>query len=131
MILFYLIFHLCTTIRSKIKVLIDFFSFVCTHPFDRNIWSSFIYFIFCARPFDQKLGSSLIYVFYLYTTIRPNLWSSFIYSLFSARPLDQKLGPTLIYFLYLYTMIRPKIKVLINLIFFFVPNHLTKNLGPH
>ena len=41
-----------------------YISFVCTRPFDKNIWSSFFHlFILCARPFDQKIGSSLIYCF--------------------------------------------------------------------
>ena len=84
-----LLLYMHTTIRPKVRVFINFFilfvhdhstknyglhwyiSFVCTRPFDRNIWSSFFHlFILCARPFDQKIGSSLIYCFYLYTTIR-------------------------------------------------------------
>ena len=51
MVFFHLIFLFCTTIRPKIRVLIDLF-FMCT------------------RPFDQKIGFSLIYCFYLCTTIR-------------------------------------------------------------
>ena len=107
-------------------------------PFDRNIWSFFIYSFFCARPFDQKLGSILIYSFYLHTTIRQIIWSSFIYSFFSARPFDQKLGSLLIYFIHLQKIIpqkymivfvsvilslcrtiRPKNRVLINYNLFF------------
>ena len=49
----YSFFILCTTIRPKIRVLINLF--------------------ICARPFDQKLGSSLINLFHLYTTIRPKI----------------------------------------------------------
>ena len=49
-------------------------SFICTQPFDRNIWSSLFHLFFlCAWPFDQKLVSSLIYFFYLYTTVQPKL----------------------------------------------------------
>ena len=62
-----------TTIRPKIRVLIDLFFFICTRPFDLIKGSSFIYSFFSARPFDQKLVSSLIYFFYLYMTIRPKL----------------------------------------------------------
>ena len=51
-----------------------YISFICTRPFDRNIWSSFFHLFFlCAQPFDKKLGSSLIYFLYLYTSIPPNL----------------------------------------------------------
>ena len=31
-----------------------FIQFMCTRPFDRNIWSSFIYSFFCARPFVRQ-----------------------------------------------------------------------------
>ena len=71
MVLFHLIFLLCTTIRPKIGVHTDLF-FFCTRPFDRSIWSSFIYSFFCVPPFDQKLRSTLIY-FSMYTTIQPKV----------------------------------------------------------
>ena len=77
---------------------------MCTQPFDRNVWSSFIYSFFWARPFDQKLGSSLIYFFHLHTTMI--FFFSFILSLC--------------------TTIRPKNRVLINLLFLFVHDHLPK-----
>ena len=152
--------YLHTTIRQKYRVLFHLFfflvgnhsaknygphhwfiSYICTRPFDKNIWSfflfnlsfvhghsiphSFISFI-CTRSFDQII------------------WSSFIYSFFSVRPFDQKLGSSLIYFFRLHTTIRqkymtffvsfilslctniwPKIRVLINLLFLFVHNHPT------
>ena len=97
-ILFHLFFLLNTTIRPKIKVHIDLFLLfvhdhstkihgphwftfsMCTRPFGKNIWSSFINSFFCARPFDQKLRCTLIYFF------------------ICTRPFDQKLGSSLIYF---------------------------------
>ena len=71
MVLFHLIF---TTIRPKIKVLIDLF-LLCAHDLSTKMYDplSFILSLFCAWPFDQKLMSSLIYLFYLYTTIRPKI----------------------------------------------------------
>ena len=39
---------------------------MCTRPFDRNMWFSYIYYFFCARPFDEDLGYSLIYFFFLH-----------------------------------------------------------------
>ena len=98
MVLFHLFFLLNTTIRPKIKVHIDLFLLfvhdhstkihgphwftfsMCTRPFGKNIWSSFINSFFCARPFDQKLRCTLIYFF------------------ICTRPFDQKLGSSLIYF---------------------------------
>ena len=90
MVFFYLFFLLNTTIRPKARVHTDLFLLfvhhhsteirgphlfifvMCTRPFDKNIWSSFINSFFCARPFDQKLRSTLIY-FFMYTTIRPKV----------------------------------------------------------
>ena len=71
MVLFHLIFLLCTIIRPKIGVHTDLF-FFCTRPFEKSIWSSFIQSFFCVGPFDQKLRSILIYIF-MYTTIRPKV----------------------------------------------------------
>ena len=100
MVLFHLFFLLNTTIRPKIKVHTDLFLlfvhhhstkihghqwfifFMCTRPFDKNMWSSFINSFFCARPFNQKIRSTLIF-FFIFT-----------------QPFDQKLGSTLIYFLF-------------------------------
>ena len=81
---------------------------MCTRPFDKNIWSSFINSFFCARPFEQKLRCTLI--------------SFFI----CTRPFDEKLGSSLIHLFYLYTAIRPKIRVLIDLIFY-----LHTTIGPN
>ena len=74
-VLFNLFFLLWRTIRSKIRILIVFVSFICprTIRFDQSIWSFFIYSFFCARPFGQKWGIQLIYFFYLYTTIQRKL----------------------------------------------------------
>ena len=36
---------------------------MCTRPFDRNMWFSYIYYFFCARPFDQDLGYSRYFFF--------------------------------------------------------------------
>ena len=69
------------------------------------------YSFFSARPFDQKLGSSLIYFFHLHTTIRQKYMIFFLSFILS-----------------LCTTIRPKNRVLINLLFLFVHDHLT-NLG--
>ena len=68
MVLFHLIFLLCTTIRPKIRVLIDSFFYVHTYTTIRpkNVWPSFIYSFFCARPFNQDLGSSLTDLFLLF-----------------------------------------------------------------
>ena len=143
MVLFHLIFLLCTTIRPKIRVHTDLFllfahdhstkvydslSFILSRPFDLKIRSTLIYLFICTRPFDQIIGSSFIYYF------------------FSAQPFDQKLGSSLIYnfhlhttirqkymiffisfILSLYTTIRPKIRVLINLFTLFVHDHSNRN----
>ena len=90
------LFYLYSTIRPKIRVLINltflfvhdhstknkglhwFIYFICTQPFDQITWSSFIYSFFCAQPFDQKLGSTLMHFFVC------------------TRPFDLKLGTSLI-----------------------------------
>ena len=81
---------------------------MCTRPFDRNIWFSFIYPFFCSQPFGQNLGSSLIYFFYFHTAIR------------------QKYMVPFHFFFLLCTTIRPKIRFLINLLFLFEHDHSTK-----
>ena len=102
-----------------------FISFICTRPFDQDIWSSLIYSFSCTRPFDQELRSSLIYSFYSNTTIQP------IYMvLFCAWPFEQKLLSSFIYFFYLYTTIRSKCMVFIHLFLLFTHNHSTKIYGP-
>ena len=70
MVLFHLIFLLCSTIRPKIRSLIDLFLLITIR---RKHTILFHLFFFCAKLFDQKLGSTLIYFFYLYTTIRPKI----------------------------------------------------------
>ena len=105
MVLFHLIFLLCTTIRPKIRVHTDLFllfahdhstkvydslSFILSRPFDLKIRSTLIYLFICTRPFDQIIGSSFIYYF------------------FSARPFDQKLGSSLIHIFHLHTTIHQK-----------------------
>ena len=105
MVLFYLIFLLCTTIRPKIRVLNDLF-LLCAHDHQTEIYDplSFTLF-FCARPFDQDLKSKLIYIFYLYTTIRQKYM-------------------VLFHVIFLFcTTIGPRIRVLLNLFFLFVHDH--------
>ena len=70
-----------------------------------------IYSFFSERPFDQNLGSPLIYLFHLQTNIQQK-YEIFFHFFFS-----------------LCTTIRPKIRVIINLIFVFVHDHLTKVRG--
>ena len=108
MVLFHLFFLLNTTIRPKLKAHTDLFLlFVHYHSTKIHDPHWFIFFM-CTRPFDK------------------NIWSSFINSFFCARPFDQKLRSTLIYF-FMYTTIRPKVRVLINLFILFVHDHSTKN----
>ena len=97
--------YLYTTIRPKIRILIDLFFYLHTTIRPNYIGSSFIYYFFSARPFDQKLESSLIYIFHLHTTF----FISFILSLCTTIP--------------------PKIRVLINLFFLFVHDYSTKVRG--
>ena len=60
-----------TFVRPRILVLTDFF-FICTEPFDQNIWSLFIYSVF----FQRLLNESIINLFFLLcTTILPKIWS--------------------------------------------------------
>ena len=107
-VLFHLFLFLCTIIRPKVRVLIDFF-IICTRPVGQIMRSSFIH-SFCARPFDLKLGSSLIYFFHLHTTIRQKYMIVFHLFFLCAKPFDQKLGSSLIhFFFYLYTTIQPKL----------------------
>ena len=121
-----------------------FISSICTRPFDKNIWSSFIYSYFCAQLFDQKLSPSSIYFFYWHTTIRrkfmiffhlfflcaqlfdQKLGSTLIYFFYCTRPLGQKLGSSLIYLSYLYMTIGPKIRVVIDLFLSFAHDHSTQ-----
>ena len=134
MVFFYLFILSNTTIRPKIRVHTDLFLLfvhdhsteirgphlfifvMCTRPFDKNIWSSFINSFSCARPFDQKLRSTLIYFFICTRPFDQKLGSSLIYFICS-RPFDEKLGSSLIYFFYLHTTIRPKYRVLFHLFF--------------
>ena len=95
-VLFHLFLLLCTIIRPKVRVLIDFF-IICTWPVGQTMRSSFIH-SFCARPFDLKLGSSLIYFFHLHTTIRQKYMIVFHLFFLCAQPFDQKSGSSLVHF---------------------------------
>ena len=128
MVLFHLLFLLCTITRPKIRILGDLFllfdhdylteiygplsfilsfvhnhssntqgplrfvSFICARPFDKNIWSSFIYSFFYAQPFVQYLGSSQICFFYLRKTIRQKDMVIFHLFFLCARTFNQNLG---------------------------------------
>ena len=109
-VLFHWFFLQCTTIPPKIRVHIDLFFHLHTtiRPNYRVLFHLF-YSFFSARSFDQKLGSSLIYLFHLHTTIRQKYMIFFLSFILS-----------------LCTTIRPKNRVLINLLFLFVHDHLTK-----
>ena len=119
-----------TTIRAEFRGPTDLFLFFCTRPFDKSIWSSFIYSFFCARPFDKNIWSSFIYSFFCARPFDQRLRSKLIYFFICTGPFDQKLGSSLIYLFYLYTTIWPKIKVHTGL-FLYVHDQLTKSLGPH
>ena len=130
-------FYLYTTIRPKIRVLIDLFLLYCTTlrpniratiylflPFAHDHSTKYIIFFhlyfLCAQPFDQKSGSSLMYFFYLHTTIRQKYMIVCHLFFLSVPPFDQKLGPSLISFFYLYTIIRSTLDgslLLFNLFF--------------
>ena len=75
MILFNLIFLLCTTIRPKIKVLIDLF-LLCAHNLSTKMYDllSFIlsFLILCMTIKPAEINV-FINLFYLYTTIRPKI----------------------------------------------------------
>ena len=131
MVLFHLIF---TTIRPKIRVLIDLF-LLCAHDHSTKIYGllsfifSFVYdhstkiralidlFLLFVHDHSTKLYGPLSFILSLFCA-RPfdqKLGSlSFILSFFGARPFDQKLGASLIYSFHLYTTIRPKIRILID-----------------
>ena len=127
-VLFHLLFPLCTTIRPRLRVFTDLFllfahdhltemcrplSFILSFVYDHSTKIRVLIDLFLLFVHDHSTK--------LYGPL------SFILSLFCARPFDQKLGSSLIYLFYLYTTIRPKIRVLINLIFLFVHDHSTKN----
>ena len=101
-----------------------FISFISTRPFDKSIWSFFIYSSFCAQPFNKNVWSSFIYCL-LCMTIRPKIKVHTDFFFICTRPFDQKLGSSLINLFYLYTTIRPKISVLIDLFFLFAHDHST------
>ena len=108
-------------------ILIGLFFFMCTRPFDKNIWSSFINSFFCARPFDQKLRSTLIYFFVCTRPFDQKLGSSLIYFFRLHKTIRQKYMTFFLSFIYfLCTTIRPKNRVLINVLFLFVHDHSTK-----
>ena len=83
-------------------------SFICTWPFDQNIWPCFIHYFFSAWPFAKKIGSPFIYYAYLHTTIWPKYMVLFH-----------------LFFL-LCTTIWPKIRVHTDLFLLFAHSHSTK-----
>ena len=142
------LFYLYTTIRPKIRVLIDLFFFYLHMTIRPNYRVLFIYSFFSARAFNQILGSTLIYFLICTRPFNKITMSSFICYFFSVRPFDQKLWSSLIYIFHLHTIIRqkymtfflsfilsfcttirPKVSVLIKLFFLFVHDHSTKVRG--
>ena len=111
MVLFHLIFLLCTTNRPKIRVLNDLF-LLCAHDHSTEIYGPLPFTLSCARPFHRDLESKLIYIFYLYTTIRQKYM--FLFHLF---------------FLFCW-VIQPKISSLTDLYLLFAQDHLTRIYGP-
>ena len=110
MVLFHLFFLLCTTIRQKYMVFFHLSLFLCT-----TIWPKikvhtdlFLYMYTTIRP---KINVHIDSFFYLHTAIRQKYMIFFLSFILS-----------------LCTTIRPKNRVLINLLFLFVHDHLT-NLG--
>ena len=102
------LFYLYTTIRPKIRVLIDLFFFYLHMTIRPNYRVLFIYSFFSARAFDQILGSTLIYFLICTRPFNKITMSSFICYFFSVRPFDQKLWSSLIYIFHLHTIIRQK-----------------------
>ena len=119
------LFYLYTTIRRKIRVLIDLFFYwhttirpnytVLFHLFflqcatiRPKIRVHIDFFFFFTRPFDQIIGSSFIYYF------------------FSAQPFDQKLESSLMYIFHLHTTIRQTYMIFF-ISFILVHDHSTKN----
>ena len=155
MVLFCLLFLLCTAIRPKVRVLIDLFrSFPHDHSSEISGPLSFIlsfvhlFFLSLILSFvDQKLNSSLIYFFHLHATIRPKYLVLFHLFFLLYTTIDQKIGSSLTYFFYLHTTIpqkyvllafilslcttiRPKTRVLVNLLILFSHDHSTKLYSP-
>ena len=101
-----------------------FISLIWTQPFDKNIWSSFIYSFFCARPFDEKLMFYNTPIYFLICTQPFNQKLQcphyFLYFI-CTRPFDQKLGSSLINFFHLHTTILPNYRVLFHLFFLHCP----------
>ena len=135
--------HFQSTLPPKFTAPLEYF-FICLRPFDQKLGSSLIYLFYLYTTIWPKIR---VLIFYLHTTIRPNyrVFFHLLYSFFSAQPFDQKLGSSLIYFFHLHTTIqqkymifflsfilslcttiRPKNRVLINLLFLFVHDHLIK-----
>ena len=101
MVLFHLIFLLCTTIRPNISVLTVFF-LLFSHYHSIKLYGPLSFILSFVHdhprtPFDQELGCSLIYFLYLHTTIRQKYMVLFYLSFI------------------LYKTIRAKIRVLIDL----------------
>ena len=119
MVLFHLIFLLCTTIRPKIRVLIDLF-LLCAHDHSTKIYGllSFIFSFVYDHSTKIRVLIDLFLLFVHDHSTKLYGPPPFILSVFCARPFDQKLGSSLIYLLYLYTTIRPKVRVLTDYFFY-------------
>ena len=128
MVLFHLIFLLCTTIRPRLRVFTDLFLlFAHYHSSKMYCPLSFIFSFVYNHSTKIRVLIDLFLLFVHDHSTKLYGPLSFILSLFCARPFDQKLGSSLIYLFYLYTTIRQKIRVLINLFILFVHDHSTKN----
>ena len=116
-----------------------------TRPFNKNTWSSFIYFVFCcARPFDHSTTD----LFYLYTTIRQKHMALFYLFFLLCTTMRPKIRSLIDLFFYVHTTIRPKyvvflyllfllcttirarVRVLTDLFLLFAHDHSTKIYGP-
>ena len=130
MILFNLISLLCTTIRTKIRVLIDLF-LLCAHDHLTKMYRPLSFTLSFVYDHSTKMRVLLdLFILFVHdhsTKLYGPL--SFILSLFCARPFDQKLGSSLINLFHLYATIRPKIRVPINLIFFASTRLVDQKLG--
>ena len=109
MVLFYLVFLLCTTIRPKIRVV--------------------IYFFHLHTSIQQKVHDFHSFNPTLCTTIRPKVRVLIDFFLSFAHDRSTKMYDRLSFTLSLCTTIQPKIRVVINLFFSFIRNHSTKVRG--
>ena len=80
MVPFHLIFLLCTTIRPKIRVLIDLF-LLFAHDHSTKIYDRLSFILSLCTTIRSKMIVPVNLFFYLYTTIRPKLGIGYSYSL--------------------------------------------------